>query len=655
VARLLPYIAVASIIAVATALYLRPRAEAPAPVPAAAAYADPASCRQCHAAIAASYQSTGMARAFYKPTPQNVPLPQPVRFTHTASAQTYEMTWRDGKLVQRRWTRDPQDALEMEVHWVIGSGNHARTFLHQSPNGEITELPLSWYSAGNKWGMSPGLDKPRHPDFTRQLDHGCMFCHNGYPAAADDRFGRAALFPANLPQGIDCQRCHGPGATHAAAPGKGNILNPSKLAHNLQMDICLQCHLETTSAALPASTRRSGRGAYSYRPGEPLTDFMVHFDHPPNAGHDGKFEIVGAAYRLRQSPCYQQSDGRLTCTTCHDPHKVVRGAPAVARQRQICLQCHQSAHRQDSDCASCHMPKRRTEDAVEVIMTDHRIARRPPAGDLLGPRKEKEPTYRGDLALYYPASLPESERDLYLGMALAAHGADRARGISLLESATRNGRAGDPKVWAFLGDAHMAGGDHAAAIGAYAAALQIDAGLEKARFNYAQALAKTGNTSAARQQFEQLSLPEARTALGELLARSGDVPGATAAFRQALQARPHHAAAHMGLGSLQLAQGDLNAAFASASAAHRADPANSEYRLNRARILYLRGQHAAATEEFERIVREAPTFAEAHLSLGIAYGEAGRLADAAARFREVLRLQPGHPEATRNLALATQK
>ena len=35
------------------------------------------------------------------------------------------------------------------------------------------------------------------------------------------------------------------------------------------------------------------------------------------------------------------------------------------------------------NCLDCHMPKRRTDDAVHVIMTDHYIQRCRPARDLL--------------------------------------------------------------------------------------------------------------------------------------------------------------------------------------------------------------------------------------------------------------------------------
>jgi Flp pilus assembly protein TadD len=48
------------------------------------------------------------------------------------------------------------------------------------------------------------------------------------------------------------------------------------------------------------------------------------------------------------------------------------------------------------------MPKRRTEDAVHVVLTDHRIPRLPPSGDPLARREERHDRYSGKVALFYP-------------------------------------------------------------------------------------------------------------------------------------------------------------------------------------------------------------------------------------------------------------
>lgn len=680
--------------------------------PEQAKYARARNCGQCHASIAASYRQSGMARSFYKPAPENVPLKQPIEYRHATSGRHYAMFWRNGKLIQRRWQRGhdgrEENAFELEVHYVIGSGNHARTFLHRSANGEVTELPLTWYAHENEWAMSPGFDRPQHPDFTRQIDHGCMFCHNSYPdlKTGEDRFGQIAVFPEDLPQGIDCQRCHGPGAEHVARASSGKhdsksireaIINPARLTPALQMDICLQCHLETTSAQLPAATRRFGRTVYSYRPREPLGEYMVHFDHARGTGHDDKFEIVGAAYRLRKSACYLKSEGRLTCTTCHNPHQIMREDEAKAHYRKQCMHCHSQltshADRARSDCAGCHMPKRRTEDAVHVVMTDHLIQRRKPAGDLLAPLREKTENYRGDIVFYYPEELPETERDAYLGIALVAHGADRERGIALLERVIAQGKPVEPKVWTSLGDAFMTEGRFKDAIRAYEAALQQNGRFEKARYNYVQALERTGDSAEAQRQYEQLiaassGFAQAHTRLGDLLARSGDAERATAQYETAIRLRstdpephsrlaglhlmkgrtaeakaslaaalridPEFADAHNNLARLMAMQGDLSGALTAVRKAARWDPDNAEISLNLGRLLYMQGEHRAAIAELERLVKAQPQFAEARLSLGIAYGETGRLEAASAEFREVLRIQPNHEEARKNLDLATQ-
>ena len=162
------------------------------------------------------------------------------------------------------------------------------------------------------------------------------------------------------------------GAT--AAELKNAIVNPARLSAGRSLDVCLQCHLQSTSSDLPHALRRFGRDVFSFRPGEKLSDYLLQFDHPPSAGRAGKFEVNSAGYRLLQSACFRKSGGRLTCTTCHDPHA------AEKPSSKACLSCH-SPHPEAArtDCIACHMPERRTEDAVHVTITDHRI-QRPPQG-----------------------------------------------------------------------------------------------------------------------------------------------------------------------------------------------------------------------------------------------------------------------------------
>src|SRR5262249_41410785 len=144
------------------------------------------------------------------------------------------------------------------------------------------------------------------------------------------------------------------------------IINSARLPFDRKMEVCMQCHLETTSLKLPASLLRYGRGVFSYRPGEPLGDYILHFDRAPgwvqqnsrqqavdpvgnrlltraeldqSEGED-RFEFTSAAYRLRKSACYMKSDGSLTCVSCHNPHEPSNTPPALRRYAEACQSCH---------------------------------------------------------------------------------------------------------------------------------------------------------------------------------------------------------------------------------------------------------------------------------------------------------------------------
>jgi len=299
-------------------------------------YADRAACAGCHPLIAQTYAKTGMARSFRSAAAGSRPELEAATYYHAASREDFTAIRRGGADYIRRANRDaggePANAFEERLDYAIGSGERAVSYLHRTRDNQLVEFPITWYpQGGGHWGMSPGYDRPEHPGFSRAITYRCMFCHNAYPevAAGPGNWDGATVFPAKLPEGIDCQRCHGPAAGHVAAALQGRplseiraaVVNPARLPPERQMEVCMQCHLETTSATLPGAIMRFGRDVFSYRPGEPLTDYMLYFDHAPGTGHDDKFEFVSAAYRLRKSACFNAGEGRVTCTTCHDPHR----------------------------------------------------------------------------------------------------------------------------------------------------------------------------------------------------------------------------------------------------------------------------------------------------------------------------------------------
>lgn len=348
-----------------------------------AAAATPNDCRPCHAAITERFLQTGMGRSIaLRPAPPEGEL------YHRLSNRTY--TLRDGRIRRHQTGANgaPVQIVDLSVDVAIGSGNHAITFAHRTPSGALIELPVSWYARRGGYAMSPGYDRADHPGMRREIADACLFCHAAYP--------KQAMSGGLPPEPIGCERCHGDATAHLRDARRGTILNPAGLPAARQLDICLQCHLQTASRGITDALLRPGRKTYSFRPGEPLADYKTVFDRADDPAP--RLEVNHAGYRLLQSACFRGAKGQMTCTTCHDPH--------TAQARNACIGCHTPSHpgSDSGTCAGCHMPKRTPSDAIHVTITDHWIARRPAAWP--APEREDHTPYTGRVNAFYTPSDP---------------------------------------------------------------------------------------------------------------------------------------------------------------------------------------------------------------------------------------------------------
>ena len=645
------------------------RAQGASPLTAAsAAYVDPALCVTCHEDIAPAYGFTGMGRSFSRVAGSRFPTG---RLHHEASDRYYTMVERDGKFYQQRhqvgFDGKETNILELQADFVVGSGNHARTFLHRTPDGRLVQLPVSWYAErGGYWAMSPGYDRADHLDFRRVIDVGCMSCHNGYPRAPVEDAGGGPRFGDALPEGIDCQRCHGPGQAHVEAARTGDttailrtIVNPAKLDRDRQLEACMQCHLESTSSPLPFRIQRYEQPPFSYAPGKPLSDYFIHFDHAPGApGLDDKFEIAGGAYRLRKSACFQRSG--MTCLTCHNPHEVESGPKAIARQVAVCQGCHRGTHQDGipkgvgaatgTTCMDCHMPKRRAEDAVHVVMTDHYIQRRPLRPDLLAARTEDDGLehrgYRGEVVPYYPATLPPTpENDLYLALAQVQQGSNLTSGIRQFEQALEKHRPERPEFYYELARAYSRNANPDAAITWCREALRHDASFVPALKELATAATAKGDMTEAAGALEQAvglrpTDGNALADLGGVYLRQGRVDDAQKALQRALALDPTLPLAHNTMGLTALRKGIAGEADAHFREAIRLQPDFAEAHNNLGNLLAGGHAYAEAAHHFEKAIASNPRYVEARHSYGVTLALTGSYARAATELEAAVELAP---------------
>jgi FimV-like protein len=679
-------------------------------------------CASCHPHEWDTYRRTGMARSFYRPAPENTieDYSRKNTYYHQASDTHFEMLRLPaggGRYVQRQSTIDfdgkPTNLVETQIDYVLGSGNHARTYLHLTEKRTLAQLPLGWYAEnGGYWAMNPGYDRPDHKGFQRNVTYDCMFCHNGYPQIPPGNAEpRSIPVFLDLPEGIDCQRCHGDGEKHVAAAHRQGakpdeiraaIVNPSRLSPDRQMGVCMQCHLETTSSPLPASIVRYERGPFSYRPGEPLGDFILHFDHAPGAGHDDKFEITGSVYRLRQSECFRKSNGALTCTTCHDPHNDLRGEEAVRHYTAVCRQCHGATldrlvktgvHTASADCTGCHMPKRRTDDVVHAVMTDHLIQRKKPVRDLVAAIPERQAkAYRGEVVPYDPAPAQRQPSDeLYLAIAQVVQQSNLTAGIVRLQAAIARSHPARAEYYLQLADALANSGRFAEALPAYQEALQHEpkspAALQqlalcmvslkqysRAESTLKQALdlasgdaavwiqlggvrLQEGKTQDAIAAFEKAiesdpQMPDAYNTAGAIRFEMGDVPRAETALRRAITLQPGYASAHNNLGNLLSASNRFEEAQFHFEAALRLKDNYTGARYNYALALVRAHRVDEAQKQIEEILRFEPNSAEAHEFLGNLLASKGQRDAAIQHYREAIRIEPDFARANLDLGAA---
>ncbi len=390
-----------------------------------AKYVGMQTCKLCHQDIYNTFIQTGMGKSFDLATAQKSSGDFSISQIHDPIANLhYKAFWKNEHLQIKEFRLQGKDTIHQrieEVNYIIGSGQHTNSHL-QNVNGYINQMPMTFYAQKHKWDLPPGFEGGVNTRFSRKIGLECMSCHNAYP---DFVMGSENKFNG-VPQGINCERCHGPGSIHVAERSTGSkidtskyidysIVNPAKLSIDLQFDICQRCHLQGNAVL------KEGKSFYDFKPGKKLSDYMSVF-LPKYKHADEEFIMASHADRLKQSACFiklyeKVKDKKslrpykeaLTCITCHNPHVSVRETNKNVFN-EACTSCHgeTKANKNCSDekvkkalanstsgskllnCVSCHMPSSGSIDIPHVTVHDHYI-RKP----ITKAEKEKIKTFVG--------------------------------------------------------------------------------------------------------------------------------------------------------------------------------------------------------------------------------------------------------------------
>ncbi|CAN5914915.1 hypothetical protein BH11BAC7_BH11BAC7_26720 [soil metagenome] len=364
-------------------------------------------CRKCHENIYATFIHTGMGQSFDRATKEKSKgvFGKEALIHDNSNNMWYQSFFRDSIMFIKEFRLAGKDTVYSrteKIDYIVGSGQHTNSHI-RNENGYVFQMPMTFYAQKGHWDLPPGFENGFNSRFERKIGLECMSCHNALPEfvkGSENKF-------AQIPNGITCERCHGPGSLHIAQKEAGNIVdtskyidytivNPGKLSPDLQFDVCQRCHLQGNAVVMP------GKSFFDFRPGMVLSDYLTVF-MPKYEGMEDQFIMASHAERLKMSQCFLVTQARtpgnttdslrpykesFTCVTCHNPHVSVKET-ANENFNNACKSCHGAnksklekcsdtpAHlaAADNNCVSCHMPRSGAIDIPHVTVHDHFIRR----------------------------------------------------------------------------------------------------------------------------------------------------------------------------------------------------------------------------------------------------------------------------------------
>ena len=207
----------------------------------------------------------------------------------------------------------------------------------------------------------------------------CVLCHEAQGNSLKGTQHAQAKNPRTPMANHGCESCHGPGKAHAEDENAGKMRKISQMTPGEKNQICLTCHNRGNHAGWEGSGHERRN----------LSCTTCHSVHSPKSFERQlvkatQTELCATCHRVQVAKTERAvahmpvREGKMACSSCHNPHgsisnvKALRAGTSVA---ESCMTCHTEMRAPvlwehapvKENCATCHDPHGSSNDRMLVV------------------------------------------------------------------------------------------------------------------------------------------------------------------------------------------------------------------------------------------------------------------------------------------------
>jgi DmsE family decaheme c-type cytochrome len=224
----------------------------------------------------------------------------------------------------------------------------------------------------------------------------CVVCHTDQEKSLQGTQHAQAKNPRTPMAGHGCESCHGPGKAHAEDDAGLKIAKIKEMSPAAQSQTCLTCHNRGNHAGWEGSghERRnlSCTTCHSVHSPKSFERQLVKANETAVCAQCHRVQVAKTERAVAHMPV---REGKMACSSCHNPHGSINNVKALKAGTSVsesCMTCHTEMRAPvlwehapvKENCATCHDPHGSSNDrmlAVRMPMLCQRchVATRHPA------------------------------------------------------------------------------------------------------------------------------------------------------------------------------------------------------------------------------------------------------------------------------------